>query len=387
MQVKSVLYDGRINATNVLFDFTIGEYLDAVRQVVDKNQYQRKRVSSSKTIYSLLRQDIVRGCVIPPIVLALSSNDVSMPDSPTEDQWLQHLQNNLGKLLILDGLQRTYTLMDLEGNSEEAQRSELRQKNLRVEVYIGINRLGILYRMLTLNTGQTPMSLRQQIEMLYLDYLDNGVQGVQFVREVSSERATGTLELNFRDTIEGFNSYLERNEAPLDREDLLENIKSLENLSQENSSHDLFKEYVLAWVEFLQGVIGLCGEVLLMPSESPDEDISWGKNVSQVFKKSQPMTGFGAAIGKLKGFKIVNELTDVNDMAKRLSLGDSTPEEFLLAVNKSMAWIKRNTKKIGSAQRAYFLFFFRELFNKDTDSYLNLSASAEAAQHKVETQI
>jgi hypothetical protein len=38
--------------------------------------------------------------------------------------------------------------------------------------------------MLTLNTGQTPMSLRQQIEMLYFDYLDNaGLPNVKFVRE------------------------------------------------------------------------------------------------------------------------------------------------------------------------------------------------------------
>jgi len=56
---------------------------------------------------------------------------------------------------------------------------------------------------------------------LYLDYLDTGIPGVRFVREVSQERATDKLELHFKDTIEGFNSYIERNESPLDREVLI----------------------------------------------------------------------------------------------------------------------------------------------------------------------
>lgn len=40
-------------------------------------------------------------------------------------------------------------------------------ENKLVEIYFKINRFGNLYRMLTLNTGQTPMSLRHQIEILY----------------------------------------------------------------------------------------------------------------------------------------------------------------------------------------------------------------------------
>ena len=74
MKVVSVLYDGRIKAYDVLFDFKIADYLNAVRGAMAKNQYQRKRVSSSKTIYSLLRQDIIQGCVIPPVVLALAAS-------------------------------------------------------------------------------------------------------------------------------------------------------------------------------------------------------------------------------------------------------------------------------------------------------------------------
>jgi hypothetical protein len=81
MKAVSIWHDGRIHAHNVLFDFSVGEYLDAIRSAVTRNPYQRKRVASSKSIYSLLRRDVVKGCVIPPIVLALTHLERSVSTS------------------------------------------------------------------------------------------------------------------------------------------------------------------------------------------------------------------------------------------------------------------------------------------------------------------
>ena len=83
-------------------------------------------------------------------------------------------------LIILDGLQRTYTILELieELKSEEDNQEELSKvlsNSIRIEVFLGINKIGILYRMLTLNTGQTPMSIRHQIEILYSDYSEHCV--------------------------------------------------------------------------------------------------------------------------------------------------------------------------------------------------------------------
>jgi hypothetical protein len=196
MKAESIRYDKRINAHNVLFNFSIGEYLGAVRDVVEKNEFQRKRLSGAKNVYSLLREDLIRDCVIPPIVLALSNID-SPGQTLTSDQARDVVQSHSKDLLILDGLQRTYTLLSLERELPPDQLQSFLAQSLRVEIYIGINRLGILYRMLTLNTGQTPMSLRQQIEMLYSDYLDKGVEGITFVREVDEQYATDPREYNF----------------------------------------------------------------------------------------------------------------------------------------------------------------------------------------------
>jgi hypothetical protein len=384
MEAVSILYDGRIHAYNVLFDMTIGEYLDAVRSAVSNNPYQRKRVSASKTVYSLLRHDLVQGCVIPPLVLALVNSQVGT--QPLQKQQAASLvQQNVSDLMILDGVQRTFTLLDLEG--DVAVSSGVRSKSIRVEVYIGLNRIGILYRMLTLNTGQTPMSLRHQIEMLYLDYANIGIGGVQFIKEVDEKHATTPGELNFKDTIDGFNSYLERNELPLERSDLLENIQSLENLSHENSQVDIFREYVLSWMAFVSSVDHVCGNAEVPAGSLSSDGNIWGKTATQVFRKAQVMAGFGAATGKLKDYQKINTLGDIQSLCSGLILSEGTPEEFLVGMNKAVGWINTNTKKIGNAQRMFFHFYFRDLFNPETDGYLKLDTSVSSALHKLQSQL
>ena len=386
MEAVSILYDGRISAHNVLFDMTVAEYLDAVNGVLAKNPYQRKRIYASKTVYSLLRHDIEQKCVIPPIVLALANSDVGIVPL-TKNRAVELVKAHVSDLLILDGLQRTNSLIDAASDPNQEVQTKVRSMMLRVEIYIGLNRIGILYRMLTLNTGQTPMSLRQQIEMLYLDYLDTGIEGVKFVREVNEQHATGFDELNFKETIEGFNSYLERNELPLDRSDLLENIKSLENLSHENSKKDIFREFVLSLIAFLTRVNAICGDAEMSTEQFTSGALIWGKTAMQVFRKPQVLTGFGAALGKLKDFGLIQDLSEIQDLSKKLNLDTTSPDDFLVAMNKAMLWITANTKKIGNAQRMFFLFYFRELFNREGDSYLKLNASIGSALHKVQSQL
>ncbi len=114
---------------------------------------------------------------------------------------------------------------------------------------------------------------------------------------------------------------------------------------------------------------------------------TWGKTAMQVFKKPQVQSGFGAALGKLKDFELIRDVDEVQNLSEKLTLGDSGPDEFLLSMNKEMAWITANTKKIGSAQRMFFLFYFRDAFNRQSDSYLNLSGSVASARHKLQSQL
>lgn len=180
----SSINDYRINSLNLYVETTFGEYLQYARDLVKNNDLQRKRVKISKTVYSLLKTDLLNGCVIPPLALAIAGYDDNLKDI-SNDGLQDYIKKNRSNVLILDGLQRTHTLIDAENEA-------IRQKNtdkfynykLRLEVYVNINKFGVLYRMLTLNTGQTPMSARHQMEMLYSDMLDTEIEGVKLVKEV-----------------------------------------------------------------------------------------------------------------------------------------------------------------------------------------------------------
>ena len=111
MKKVSELMDSRINATNVLVEMNIGEYEELVKDVVQKNEFQRRRVRSSKTIYTLLKEDLLKECVIPPIVLALTNSEIDLHQG-NESFWIM-LTGNKDHLVILDGLQRTYTILEL----------------------------------------------------------------------------------------------------------------------------------------------------------------------------------------------------------------------------------------------------------------------------------
>lgn len=395
MEIKSRIYDKRISSENFLIETTLGEYTDLVEGCLAKNPFQRKKITSSKTVYSLLREDIKKGCVIPPIVLALSYTGGGNADTRNDpdDMIVAMIKAKKENLLILDGLQRTHSFLDVlndRGSLEDI--DQIRALPLRIEIYIGINKIGILYRMLTLNTGQTPMSLRQQIEMLYMDQYDTGVDGVKFIREVDSEHATLINEYNFREIIEGFNSYLERNEQPLERSDILENIKSLEKLSHENNNTDLFTDYVKALNIFMEKVVDVLAGTSIDKIDTQAASL-WGKDAKQCFKKTQVFTGFGAAVGKLRDHDLINDLSDISEYCKKLSISENISEtherskEFLIEMNAAMDWISKNTKKIGNAQRLFFQFYFRELFNSDGDSFLNLRGSIEGALRKTKTQL
>lgn len=237
MKIMSKIYDQRINSWNLYVESSFGEYLKFARKIIENNELQRKRVKTSKTIYSLLKSDLRKGCIMPPLVLALTKTEVIDVQNPDGGKLLEYINENSENVLILDGLQRTYTLIDADEEmkaKDEQEYTRFLSNKLRLEIYVEINKFGILYRMLTLNTGQTPMSARHQLEMLYSNMLDTEIDGIKLVTDKDGKADPDENEFIFKNAIEGFNSYMNRNELPLDRQDILDNVKMLEKMSEEN---------------------------------------------------------------------------------------------------------------------------------------------------------
>ena len=392
MLIMSKIFDQRINSWNLYVESTFGEYLKFAKKIINNNELQRKRVKTSKTIYSLLKNDLQKGCIMPPLVLALVKTDIIDVENPNQEKLLQYINKNSKNVLLLDGLQRTYTLIDadteMEKKSEEEYQKFLENK-LRLEIYVEINKFGILYRMLTLNTGQTPMSARHQLEMLYSDMLNTEFEGVKLVTDKDGKADPDENEFIFKNAIEGFNSYMNRNELPIDRQDILENVKMLENMSDEDVSEDLFKEFLETYMKLFGTLRKITDNHIVDDDELIEYGISespFGKKVSKIFSTSQALTGFGAAVGKMKDLDIIKSLMDISEMVDELK-EKNEGYIWMMELLSKLDRIKVSSKKIGNAQRMFFQYFYRELLNAESDSYLNLDAAVQNGYNKYYSQV
>jgi hypothetical protein len=387
MELISSLHDGRINAKSLLLESAVGEYLTIAKKILENNEFQRRRVKSSPTLYSLLKEDLLRGCVIPPIVLAFGGDGAAGVNEQDIDEFISAHGD---ELLILDGLQRTSSMLDLEAEllakNDVDSLQRLRAHTLRLEVYVGINRLGVLYRMLTLNTGQTPMSLRQQVEILFLDYARIPMGDIRLVREAEDAAVDKIGKYAFKAVIEGFNSYLERNELPIDRYDLLESVKSLEKLSKENEQVNLFKEFVETYHQFVVKVNDLTNGETFSSAALDIDGQPFGIDARRIFSKEQALAGFGAGTAKLRDFNKIGSFYDVRESINNL-FASTSPTEALASLLKRLEAIRLTAKKIGNSQRLFFHFYFREILNPEGDAFRDLSSAVEAAYRKYESQM
>lgn len=376
--LSTPIFDKKINSYNFLVEMSMNEYYSLVRECIENNEFQRNKVKSSKSIYSLLKQDLIHGCIIPPIVLSLSCSIHNEEDLKKEECLKELVNSNKDKLMILDGLQRTFTIQDIviqaKSNNEIANSLD---NPVRVEIYLGLNREGVLYRMLTLNTGQTPMKLRHQVEIIYSSLLNQPTKGYKLIKDTDTTKEKCIGEYKFSDAIDCFTSYMEGDYLQINRDKLLDAIKSFENISKLSVSQDLFDSLIRLYTTFTSFVhrcIENAGELeALNEIESP-----FGKDAHSIFDKSQPMTGFGAAISKLMGYDTFKSLSEIDDHIAEIS-----SEEMVYAVSEILLFldeIKRTSKKIGNSQRCFFYYFFKALFDKERHAFLKPMLALDKAK-------
>lgn len=372
--------DERIGCQNYLIEMTIGEYYDISRNILQNNEYQRRRVKSSSTVYSLLKGDLKQGCIMPAIVLALAH------EIKSEEDVINAILENKDSIIILDGLQRSYTIRDLvreiTGNLIDDEKYVLNFP-LRVELYTGINKFGILYRMLTYNTGQTQMSTRHQIEIIYSDYIDRERNGIKFIREIDDASPRRLGEYKFRDVVDGFTSYLERDYLSIERIDILNSIKSLQELTKEDPHAELFDMFINCYHSLVAKIEDL-GHGWTPDIERLDVERAFATSIISTFNKSQSLTGFGAAMGKLIDQGVYDNLTQARERLDAAALTDVAEGLDLFIIKMDI--VRKNAKKIGNDQRLFFYHFYRGLLVVDADSFMNIKAAVEYATRQYERE-
>ncbi len=190
-------------------------------------------------------------------------------------------------------------------------------------------------------------------------------------------------EYSFKTILDGFNSYLEKDEGLIERTEILDNIKTLDVIKTEEINKDLFKDFLITYKYLLDTLNEKSNSWEYDRANVDDQALKlntnpFGKSIIDIFKKSQVLTGFGAAIGHIKEIKGIG-LEDFHKLIPNIYAENDEWNSALCHLLKHLDLIKERSKKIGNDQRYFFKFFFRGLLNPDSDQYLNFNKSSDFA--------
>lgn len=207
--------DDRLKSHCVTAKCTYRDFLAITAGAETNLDIQRTIIKGAKA-YATLRSDLRRGCVLPPIVLAVA---LDIP-TPIDAFFATPDYGNISTLLssvsstdvyIIDGLQRTnaikQTLADLEGEKKE----EFLERFIRLEIWLNIPFGAIAYRMLLLNAGQRPMSVKHQVEVLSSKLLDDlsSINGLEIFRVSEPRRRVQPGQFSLAKLAQGFQAWLQ----------------------------------------------------------------------------------------------------------------------------------------------------------------------------------
>ncbi len=277
-EVLGLDYDRRIECFMINARADYEWYLTKTQGSEANLAIQRDVIKGTKP-YRTLRADLKMGCVLPTIVLA--ARDVDLEPTQKYDTTDGFIRASDGDLLalkraleattpadidIVDGLQRTNALRQTLGDLENGAKTSFLARSLRLEIWVGIPFYSLAYRMLLLNAGQKPMSMKHQIDILSRGLADDlkDLAGIEIMTIKDHKRRVRPGQFHLSTLAQAFQAWLQRNPNVDVSNMVVETLivdEALETLGVDlqsggGASHrDSFRQFV-TWLIALDNVFG-----------------------------------------------------------------------------------------------------------------------------------
>ena len=329
MKIYDIQYDNVINS----FYLTTGvdyEYaLEKLVPLINKLDFQRNPLRAS--FYKRLESDIQTGCIMPNITVAIKINErMPLLDEITEE----YIEQNIKNAFILDGIQRLSTLSRID--TTKLDKSRVLYSNILISD--SMDRL--LYRMITLNNGQKPMSARHQIEILAGNIFDFDSLPILSVTEKEKKSRKNTEDtMNKENLIKGYLAYIS-NSINID------NQKIIEEKMNELIADKILNSNIASKNGEFQDVVNYVSQMI-----KNDYLNIW-------FKVVNNFIGFSAAMNIT--YENIREISD-SDLQEHIELF----EEVFSAIDVSKI-------KLGMARRRMVKFYFENFVKLSKYDYSDL---------------
>lgn len=245
------------------YQFAISNLIPLIGRLDIQREVQNQR------FYERLAKDILAGCIMPPITLAIVDK---VSDKLTKPQLRKYVLDNIENFFILDGMQRLNTL-ERVAKRDSARFPKDRPLFLNILVCKSMDLL--LYRMITLNNGQKPMTARHQIEIVasnIYDFEEGSIPVQAEKRQPGQKRRHGAFKKV--DLIKGYLAFLSES-VNVDNDKIIQEkmdellaskIMNSDITSSESSFDDVLdqierlhaNEDTRAWIMVQNNLIGFC---------------------------------------------------------------------------------------------------------------------------------
>lgn len=264
ISVYKLGFDKVINSDFIIGASNYNYALQNLAPLIDKLEIQRKLQESA--IYKRLKKDIISGCVMPPITVAFIDENRNFS---TEIEAQDYIISNISNAFILDGIQRLNILKQISAQLE----ADLIENSLiALNILICPSMDKLLYRMVTLNNGQKPMTPAHQIEILTSSDLNFN----ELARKVRTEKEGYSKEsLNKSDLVKAYIAFLSCSvnidnqkiiQSKLDElitENIIEHFENKTNNLQFKDVVNLISSFsedteLFEWFKINNNLIGFC---------------------------------------------------------------------------------------------------------------------------------
>lgn len=251
MQDLNIIKDPNNKTTSVLVNLALSEYLNIVDKAYSEQggiegQRAPLKTQTAKRIRQQMISDFSLGGILPPVVIGVETKAVFGEGISSKQDFLEFLEASMASgddlISIIDGMQRTTAMREANLNLDGG----LDDRPVRVEFWISENTHQHLYRMLVLNTGQVPWSLRRHLEVVFNSLkkdIKQAVPDCKLVEIDDNSKRSQAGEYNFSSIIEMFLVLGTRTERVETKEKLTAEFLKLDFI-ESSSNHELTSIFI-----------------------------------------------------------------------------------------------------------------------------------------------
>lgn len=368
LKVMGTATDLRTQTPVVYAQLPISDFLNLVGNDFKNFAIQRRR--EKHKAYDRLKSDLVEGALLPSITLAVHPDRVNSLLPLVKSQNLEELSKELaipGRVNILDGLQRTYIIEDLVQAGEEFDPAQ----TVHLEFWLEADTRHLVYRIIVLNAGQKPMSMRHQIELLFItlrERIQNQIPDLELATERDQTRRRRSRKYALDRVASAYQCFLTKN--PEVRKENIVAQRLVEEEALDSTEEQLNRQFS-NFVETLSIYAKLDDQVCrLYPTVDSEEKLPTGANW---FGSENVMQSFFAAVAQFgstpeRSGRVKEALTRLVSNLEQEDSGDPLGMRTLQDLTNGF-----NTRKvnIGTATRKLLFNGFKEYFREAGESSLS----------------